>query len=160
MILGYSNRQLVTMAAILNKKFSSAGIFWGLFTMVLSGHPSNFPDNFSFLHFFPGWHDFWVNAPGLTVKHTVMDTVSRTGQTLLQTVCLPRLCLYSSLPVWQRVWSCTYNLNHQQRRTDRKSSLPCSCSSEAKGLPSRSLVLQIQRINLFRQILCSPPPVN
>ena len=27
MILGYSNRQLVAMAAILNKKISSAGIF-------------------------------------------------------------------------------------------------------------------------------------
>ena len=27
MILGYSNRQLVVMAAILNKKISSAGIF-------------------------------------------------------------------------------------------------------------------------------------
>ena len=108
MILGYSNRQLVTMAPSWIFFFSSAGIFWVLFTMVLSGHPSNFPDNFSFLHFFPGWHDFWANAPGLTVKHTVMDTVSRTGQTLLQTVCLPRLCLYSSLPVWQRVWSCPW----------------------------------------------------
>ena len=64
MILGYSSRQLVAMAAILNKDFSSAG----LFTIVLSGHPSNFPENFSFLHFFPGWHDFWANAPGLMVK--------------------------------------------------------------------------------------------
>ena len=33
--------------------------------MVLSGHPSNFPENFSLVHFFPGWHDFLANAPGL-----------------------------------------------------------------------------------------------
>ena len=42
------------MAAILNKKISSAGIF-GDFSPVLSGRPSNFPENFSFLHFFSGW---------------------------------------------------------------------------------------------------------
>ena len=36
-------------------------------TRVFFGHPSNFPENFSFLHFFPGWHDFLANAPGLYV---------------------------------------------------------------------------------------------
>ena len=48
MILGYKNRESVAMATILNKKNSSAGIF----TRVFSGRPSNFPENFSFLHFF------------------------------------------------------------------------------------------------------------
>ena len=46
------------MAATLNKQFPSAGIVGtfhqgvGLSIRVLSGHPNNFPENFSFLHFF------------------------------------------------------------------------------------------------------------
>ena len=52
MILSYGNRQLVAMAAILIKKNFLRWNFLGLFTVVLSGHPSNFPKNFSFLHFF------------------------------------------------------------------------------------------------------------
>ena len=36
-------------------KFFLCWDFWGLFTRVLSGHLSNFPENFSFLHFLPGW---------------------------------------------------------------------------------------------------------
>ena len=39
--------------------------FWGLCTRVLNGHPSNFPDNFSFLHFFQvepqcSWAKYYV----------------------------------------------------------------------------------------------------
>ena len=41
----------MALAAILNIFFPPLG-FWGLFTRVLSGHPSNFPENLSFLHFF------------------------------------------------------------------------------------------------------------
>ena len=52
MILGHSNRQLVAMVAILNKKNVLRWDFFGLFTVVLNGHPSNFPENFSFLYFF------------------------------------------------------------------------------------------------------------
>ena len=37
--------------------------------MVLSEHLSNVPENFSCLHFFPGWHDFLTNAPGLYHFH-------------------------------------------------------------------------------------------
>ena len=61
------------MAAILNKKNFLRWDFWELFTRVLSGHPSNFPESFSFLHFFPGWHDFWANAPGLHVDFQWID---------------------------------------------------------------------------------------
>ena len=42
MILGCNNKESVAMAAILNKN-------------VFSEHPSNFPENFSFLRFFSGW---------------------------------------------------------------------------------------------------------
>ena len=52
MILGYYNRRLAAMVAILNKKNFLRWDFWELFINVLSGHPSNFPENFSFLHFF------------------------------------------------------------------------------------------------------------
>ena len=52
MISGCNNRESVAMAAILKKHFPPLG-FLGLFTIVFSGHPSNFPENFSFLHFFP-----------------------------------------------------------------------------------------------------------
>ena len=54
MILGYNNMESVAMAAILNKKFLRWD-FRGLFPRVFSRHPSNFPENFSFLRFFPGW---------------------------------------------------------------------------------------------------------
>ena len=47
MILWYNNRHLAAMAAILHKNFLRWD-FWGLCTMVLSGYPSNFPENFSF----------------------------------------------------------------------------------------------------------------
>ena len=52
MILGYSNRESVALAAILNKKISSAWIFRDFSPAVFSGPPSNFPENFNFLHFF------------------------------------------------------------------------------------------------------------
>ena len=61
MILGYNKRESVAMAAILNKKNSPRWNFRGLFTRVFSGHPSNFPENFSFLHF----SRLNPNAPGL-----------------------------------------------------------------------------------------------
>ena len=51
MILGYNKRRPAEIAAILNKNFPPL-VFWGLFTRVLNEHPSNFPENFSFLHFF------------------------------------------------------------------------------------------------------------
>ena len=54
MILGYNKRQPVAMAAILNTFFPPLG-FLELFTRVLREHPSNFPDNFSFLQLFLGW---------------------------------------------------------------------------------------------------------
>ena len=51
-ILGYINRQSVAMTAMLNNENFLRWDFGGVFTRVLSGHPSNFPENFSFLHFF------------------------------------------------------------------------------------------------------------
>ena len=62
MMLGYNNRESVAMAAILNTFFFHWD-FQGLFTMGFSGYPSNFPENFSFLHFFQAEPP---NAPGLT----------------------------------------------------------------------------------------------
>ena len=55
MILDFNNKESVAKAAILNEKIFLRWDFRGLFTRVFSGHPSNFPENFSFLHFFPGW---------------------------------------------------------------------------------------------------------
>ena len=62
-IVKYDNRQPVSMAAILNKKFLRWD-FWGLCTRLFSGHPCNFPENFSFLHFFQAEPQFsWaINA--------------------------------------------------------------------------------------------------
>ena len=50
-ILGYSNRQLAVMAAILNKKNLALG-YLGTLYQVFCGHLKTFPKNFSFLHFF------------------------------------------------------------------------------------------------------------
>ena len=65
MILGYSNRQLVAMAAILKKKFSSAGIFGDFSPWYYVGTQATFLKISAFFIFFPDWHDFLANAPGL-----------------------------------------------------------------------------------------------
>ena len=68
--------------------------------------------------------------------------------------CLPRPSLLSSAGNW-KVWgrfdtgrdcSWTYYLSRQKRRTDVVSSMPSFCSNEATGVPSLSLMPQIQRI--------------
>ena len=80
MLLGCSNRQLVVMVAILNKKNFLQWDFWGFLTRVLNGHPSNFPNNCRFLHFFRGWHDFLANAPGLHTQDTRKTPKDKTLQ--------------------------------------------------------------------------------
>ena len=56
------------MAAILNKKNSSAGIFGDFSPGCLVGIEVTFLRNSAFYIFFPGWHDFWANAPGLSSR--------------------------------------------------------------------------------------------
>ena len=72
MNVGYSNRQLVAIAAILNKIFPPLG-FWGLCTRILSGHPSNFPRHFSFLHFFQVGMIFELMLPDYTLDVVVFE---------------------------------------------------------------------------------------
>ena len=65
MILGYSNRQLVAVAAILKIFFVSAGIYWDFSPWYYVGTQATFLKISAFYIFFPGWHDFLANAPGL-----------------------------------------------------------------------------------------------
>ena len=64
MILRYSNRQLVAMAAILNIFFPPLGSL-GTFRHGIKWAPKQLSWKFQLSTFFPGWHDFWANTPGL-----------------------------------------------------------------------------------------------
>ena len=55
MILGYNNRESVAMAAILNKKISSAGIFGDFSSGCLVGIQDTFLKISAFYIIFPGW---------------------------------------------------------------------------------------------------------
>ena len=55
MILGYKNRESVAMAAILNKKISSAGIIGDFSPGCLVGIQVTFLKISAFYIFFPGW---------------------------------------------------------------------------------------------------------
>ena len=63
------------MAAFLDKNVLHED-FCRLCTSVLNWHPSNFPENFSFVHF-PGRYDLWASAPGLKGVIVKMVTTYR-----------------------------------------------------------------------------------
>ena len=63
------------MAAILDKKNSSTGIL-GTFHHAIKWASKQLSWKFQLSTFFPGWHDFWANAPGLiaVAKNSMMTS--------------------------------------------------------------------------------------